>query len=132
MLTGQLDPSALLALDDYRGSYQNYVPNPEGLVLLQQVTEPTELVVLQGTWCPDCVREVPRLIRIAEQLDGKVFTLSHIGLDRDKTDPDGLASRYDFSRIPTILVLRQGMELGRIVEQPRLSLEQDLADILGL
>ncbi|QSX36895.1 TlpA family protein disulfide reductase [Shewanella sedimentimangrovi] len=132
MLTGQLDSATLLAQEDYRSSYQDYKPDTAGLAPLQQVSEPTELLVIQGTWCPDCVREVPRLIRIAEQLNGTVFKLSHIGVDRDKTDPAGLAGRYDFNRIPTILVLRQGVELGRIVERPQTSLEQDLVDILGL
>jgi len=54
----------------------------------------------------------------------------YIGVDRQKKDPEGLAAQYDFQRIPTFIVLQDGKEIGRIVERPEVSLEQDLAKIL--
>ncbi len=56
--------------------------------------------------------------------------VTYIGVDRSKKDPQGLAAKYEFTRIPTFIVLQQGKEIGRIVERPTVSLEKDLAEIV--
>ena len=47
-----------------------------------------------------------------------------------KKDEEGLAAQYEFSRILTFIVMQNGLEVGRIVERPLVSLEKDLVDIL--
>ena len=50
--------------------------------------------------------------------------------NRSKLDPEGLAAKYEFSRIPTFIVEQKGKEIGRIVERPQVTLEADLVNIL--
>jgi thiol-disulfide isomerase/thioredoxin len=87
-------------------------------------------VFIVGTWCGDSKREVPRMYKIcdAAKIPEKRITL--IGVDRSKNDERGTAKKYLLERVPTFIVLRNEREIGRIVETPVETLEEDLLEIL--
>lgn len=91
---------------------------------------PVELTVYFADWCGDSIREVPRLLRLLEQLPPGQVTLNLINLDADKQDPAGLANAAGVTRIPTIVAHRKGQELGRIIEYPSVTVGADLVQIL--
>jgi len=64
--------------------------------------------------------------------DGRNTQLSAelIALDINKQDPQHQTWRYSITRTPTIVVLKNGDEVGRIVEKPASTLAQDLRDII--
>ncbi|QQX79755.1 thioredoxin family protein [Shewanella sp. KX20019] len=130
ILTGSVTTEQLNVLDWFSQEYTDYKADQATIAQLQAVTEPTEITVIIGTWCPDCHRETPRLIRIIEQVNNPLITVKYIGVDRAKEDPQGLAKNYEFSRIPTIIVEQKGAEIGRIIEKPAVTLEKNLAAIL--
>ncbi|SQH78452.1 conserved exported protein of unknown function [Shewanella benthica] len=132
ILTGLVQAQALVTeLDDFTAGYKEYQVDTAAITPLKSLKEPTEIIVIIGTWCPDCHRETPRFIRIMEELNNPNIKVTYIGIDRTKTDPQGLAAQYEFSRIPTFIVMQKGKEIGRIVERPEVSLEIDLAKILN-
>jgi hypothetical protein len=53
------------------------------------------------------------------------------GVDRHKKDPSGEAKRWHISRIPTVIILSRDREIGRIVENPKVSWEDDILNILS-
>lgn len=131
ILTGKIPAQTLVTdLDTFSEGYHSYQVDTATIAPLKQLSEPTEIIVIIGTWCPDCHRETPRFIRIMEQVANPHIKVTYIGVDRAKQDPDGVAAQYEFTRIPTFIVLQQGKEIGRIVEHPTTSLEQDLVNIL--
>ncbi|ABE53743.1 conserved hypothetical protein [Shewanella denitrificans OS217] len=130
MLTGELTPEMLLSLATFADSHQAYQLDEDKIADLSELTQDTEIVTLVGTWCPDCYREVPRLIKILASLNSPHISTRYIGLDRDKRDKQGLGAKFEFSRIPTIIIMQNNQEVGRIVERPNTSLEQALLDIL--
>jgi thiol-disulfide isomerase/thioredoxin len=89
-----------------------------------------DLLVFFGSWCGDSWREVPRLIKIVQLAGLSETRVRYYGLDRTKKSSDGLTDTYRIERVPTIIVLRKGEELGRVVELPRSTLEGDLFEIL--
>lgn len=120
-------PLAEYARTELRGEgiYRGYKPKS---VLLQEVASAlprAHVVVVSGSWCPDCRREVPKLARILEELPSG-WTVEI------RNDSDEAAS-YDVQAIPSFIVLDRpgGTELGRITESPRSSagLEGDLVAI---
>ncbi|MCL1050135.1 thioredoxin family protein [Shewanella abyssi] len=131
ILTGSVTTEQLNVLDWFSLEYTDYKVDQASITQLQAVTEPTEITVIIGTWCPDCHRETPRFIRIIEALNNPNITVTYIGVDRAKEDPQGLAAKFDFSRIPTFIVEQKGAEIGRIIEKPEVTLEKDLAKILN-
>ncbi|BDM63038.1 thioredoxin [Shewanella sp. NFH-SH190041] len=130
ILTGKITPQTLLELPEFADHADNYHPDQKTVAALKQINTPTDIVVIIGTWCPDCHRETPRFIRLMDAVDNPNITVTYIGVDRSKQDPDNLSGQYEFTRIPTFIVMQQGHEIGRIIERPKNSLEQDLLAIL--
>ena len=131
MLIGLVEPQTLANETWYAENYNNYDVDIDTLTKLKNLNTPTEISVIIGTWCPDCHRETPRFIKIIENLNNPHISVKYIAVDRNKTDPQGLASAYEFSRIPTFIVSQNNQEKGRIVEKPTVSLEKDILSILN-
>ena len=107
------------------GVYKGYRPRASVLERVARELPEAHVVVVSGSWCGDCRREVPKLARIMELLPARWTTELH-GDDDD-------TGRYDVLAIPTFIVLDRpnGRELGRIIESPRGSdgIEGDLLEI---
>ncbi|ABM23360.1 MULTISPECIES: thioredoxin family protein [Shewanella] len=131
ILTGIVEAQHLVNdLNEFTEGYKSYQVDTAAIAPLKNIKEPTEIIVIIGTWCPDCHRETPRFIRIMEEVANPNIKVTYIGVDRTKKDPEGLAAKYEFTRIPTFIIQQQGKEIGRIIERPTTSLEKDLAEIL--
>lgn len=99
---------------------------------LRSYSKPTEFRVFFGQWCHDSEREVPRLIKLFEQLDNQNLTVVYYALDTNKSDPAGKAKLNKIKRTPTLIVLQDGKEVGRVLELPRNDWATDIATILKL
>ena len=89
---------------------------------------PDEVSVLLffGTWCHDSEREVPRLVKLLETAGLSEDKLTLIALDYRKREPEGRATKFNVRYTPTAIFLRDGEEVGRIVERPNTSLYEDI------
>ena len=124
-------PRMTCALDRLTGTTDvDYQPDPVALEALRQIAQPVEIALVYGAWCPDSQREVPRFMRILKLADNTVITLTECEVNRKKQDAAGKAEEYSIRFVPTFIVIRGGTELGRIVETPEKSLEEDLVAIL--
>jgi len=86
--------------------------------------------VVMGTWCSDSRREVPRLIKILDEIKFTEKNLRLICVDRNKSAGQIDIVDYNIKLIPTIVIKKKEKEIGRIVETPVASLEKDLLNIL--
>ncbi|MGD1318021.1 TlpA family protein disulfide reductase [Chryseobacterium sp. 2R14A] len=90
-----------------------------------------DLVVFMGTWCEDSHRDFPRLMKILEEVKYPDSRLTIIAVNRKKESPNGEESKYNVSKVPTIIVQKYGKEIGRIIEMPTTGyIERDLVEIL--
>jgi tetratricopeptide (TPR) repeat protein len=87
-----------------------------------------------GTWCSDSQREVPNLIRLLEEIDFPSEQLEIIAIDdaeaQYKQSPQGQEKDKNIHHVPTIIILKDGKEVNRIIEYPRETLEADIVEIL--
>lgn len=89
------------------------------------------LIVFMGTWCEDSHRDFPRLMKILEAVKYPNGRLTIIAVNRKKESPTGDESKYNISKVPTIIVEKYGKEIGRIIEMPTSGyIERDLVEIL--
>lgn len=89
------------------------------------------ITVFLGTWCEDSHREVPRLMKILEELNFPENKLTLIAVNRKKESPSGEEGKFNIQKVPTIIVSKYGKELGRIIEFPKSGwLEKDLLEII--
>ena len=86
--------------------------------------------IVMGTWCPDSRREVPRFMRILDVWQFPASKVTFIGVDDAKLSPVGEYDKLDIQRVPTFIIYKNNIEAGRIIENPKTSLEQDMVNIL--
>jgi hypothetical protein len=107
-------------------------PDAEAAKALAAVPPGAEVTVFLGTWCGDSRREVPRLWKALDATGGEVpFHIRYIGVDRSKKEPAAEVSGSGIHFVPTLIVSRDGHELGRIIEQPPHGVEKDLLALLN-
>lgn len=113
-------------LPDWRASAEGATFDRESARALANVAPGAEVDVYLGTWCSDSRREVSRLFRAMEEVSSPPFALRFIAVGRDKRAP-GIELEY----VPTIIVRRDGREVGRIVERAPRGIERELLDLLN-
>lgn len=123
---GPMQADELLASNPkFTLSYENYNLSEKEVDALKPYADQIKVKVLFGTWCHDSQREVPRFLKLAERLPELEFELT--SLDYQKSDPDGMAEKYQVKYTPTFIVFKNGQEIGRIIERPQISIGEDIA-----
>lgn len=90
----------------------------------------TEIEIFLGTWCKDSRRELTRLWHALDAVGIDGSEIRYIGVDRDKVEPEELVAGRDIRFVPTVIVSKDGDEVGRIVESAPNGIEHDLAGLL--
>lgn len=110
---------------------EGYAPDAEAVERLRTVSEPTTVTVAFGTWCGDSKRHVPALLASLDAAENPNLEVRLVGLERGFDGPLDFIRDQRLTNVPTMIVQRQGKELGRIVETPAMAnVESDLAAIL--
>ncbi|HOZ95965.1 MAG TPA: thioredoxin family protein [Niabella sp.] len=73
-------------------------------------------MVFFGTWCADSHYLLPRFFKIIAQAGVDKSRITMFALDRTKKDAAHFADNFSIAHVPTIIVLRNGKETGRVVE----------------
>ncbi len=96
---------------------------------IKQRAQNVEVIIYLGTWCDDSRIHVPQMVNI---LNDSKIPYSFIGVNREKECPfeKKECKTWDIEFVPTFVIFLEGKEIGRIVETPRLTLEDDLATVL--
>ena len=118
---------------EWKKNYDTYLVNHS---ILDSISDKDrnmlEVEIYLGTWCGDSKREVPRFLKILNEI--KIISENKTRLfavDRKKKMGSGLAKQNNIQRVATFIVKSGSKELGRIVEFPEASLESDLVKILN-
>ncbi len=129
-LVGEKTADELLEfMPEYRRHAAAYEPRRGDLRLLSTLTEPAEIKVFFGTWCPHCEKLVPRLIRVAKDAQNPRIAIKFYGLPR-KIEDDPLARQLKITAVPTGLVHRGGEFVGLMTGEKLEHPEQALAALL--
>jgi len=137
VLLGDLEWEQLQEIDGWLEEWTAYESDPDTVEWLRSAAGEYSLVSVIGTWCSDSRREISRLERILEQIEGERFEHWIVGVDRSKRVevagfPAGLLSDNTAERVPTIIVLdASGHELGRVVETAERPLEELLMEFVA-
>src|SRR5262245_32905127 len=114
----------------YNQNYVDYVPKSDPVQAIHNCSQPIEVKVIFGDWCKDSKKYIPAFIKTMEFADNKGIQIVYINIDRQKKEPADLIQGLDIQQVPTFIVYSEGKETGRIVESPKVSIEQDFADLL--
>ena len=126
-----------LILDDvyrtcprFRQVAEQYEANKDVVQRLKEIDRPITCNVFLGTWCSDSEEHVPPFEELLEAANNPNISVAYYGVDRKKDDGIGLAQKYNIHYVPTFVFLEKGLEIGRIVETPTVSIGEDVLNIL--
>jgi thiol-disulfide isomerase/thioredoxin len=114
----------------YNMRYVDYVPNSDAVQTIHNCRAPVEIKVFWGDWCKDSKKYIPGFIKSLEFAENNNISVTYINLDLQKKEPAEAIAGWNIQNIPTFVVLSGGKEIGRIVETPKATVEQDLAAII--
>lgn len=78
-----------------------------------QLEKPVKVRIYFASWCHVCSELVPKILRIAEEIEGDVFTFEYYGLPRPVTE-DPVAQRLEIEELPTGIIFVGEEEVGRV------------------
>ena len=117
----------------YKTNQQNYHPNAAATEALRKTASTIQLLVFMGTWCEDSHFIIPKLFTLLDASGFPTDRVSLIGVDRSKKTLSHLTEAFAITNVPTIIVLKNGKELGRVVEYGKSgTFDKDLAEIVNL
>jgi len=131
-LVGDTDLATLLARkQEYAAAARVYAPDSTAIRAIRACRRPTEIIAFFGTWCGVCKHRMPAFIKIMEVAGNPNLHVRYVCVAPKFSDPRPLIEQYHVHLTPTLVVLRDNAEIGRVDKAPAKSLEQSLADILG-
>ncbi|MFC1733213.1 thioredoxin family protein [candidate division KSB1 bacterium] len=114
----------------FDANYEKYQFVPETIEALNIVLEGVKIIVVMGVWCKDSQREIPRFIKIIDHLIYPQEEINWICVDSKMNAEDVPIEEYKIEKVPTFIFMKDDIELGRIVEKPKESLEKDILDLI--
>ena len=110
--------------------YQNYNPDEDACFYLGRHIDSLGITIVLGTWCHDSQEQVPRFFKVLDHIDFNAENLVMIGVDGNKQAGEVDISGLEIELVPTFIFYKNDIELGRIIETPMTSLEEDMLLII--
>lgn len=119
ILNGIVSKYALQNNDTFKwyATNQNaYAPAPTVLNAMATAKGKYQFVVFGGTWCSDTQFILPRFFGLQEKSGYPDNGISFFAVDRAKHTIGNLDAAFKITNVPTIIVMKDGLEVGRVVE----------------
>lgn len=133
MLIGIADKSKLMnddAFGWFKKGYTQYKPDAAAIKTIRVQASSLHLVVFGGTWCSDTHDLLPGFYKAMDDAGVKDSQIKLYLVNRDKKTKDGAADKYQITNVPTIIVFKGDVQLGKVVETAKTTTEGDIAAML--
>ncbi|TDG35038.1 thioredoxin [Pedobacter changchengzhani] len=115
----------------YDPIYEAYNPDAATIIEIKKLIHNQKIKIVLGTWCGDSKVNVPNFYKVLDALKFKEKNIEIIAVDGNKKSENGIIDGLNITQVPTFIIMdRKGIEIGRIVEHPKTTLEGDLLAIL--
>lgn len=132
IIVGEISRAGLINIGNwFNQEYSIYVPDSVVITKLAELKEnlPSIFVVL-GTWCGDSKEHVPHFLKVADLIGYPANKIFMVAVDRDKKAGNFCLADFDIQLVPTFILTSHGKEIGRIIETPTTTIEQDILNII--
>jgi thiol-disulfide isomerase/thioredoxin len=132
-------------------TYNYYEPKASVIYQIKEIirinNEKLKIVVLGADWCPDCVKNIPIMIKITKLMNDKTVDMKILyGImvnafhkpgeplwHKKRSPPEATNPKFNLTAIPTFYFFnRRGNLVGIIIENPKAgsTLEEEILGIL--
>ena len=115
----------------YPESQKSYAAADTAITGTLQRNTGVNYIVFGGTWCDDTRYVLPKFFMLQEKAGIADSRISFFGVDRQKQTLGNLAAAFNITNVPTIIVMKNGKEVGRVVEYGKTGKwDKELAEIV--
>jgi thiol-disulfide isomerase/thioredoxin len=115
----------------YAEALKYYRPNAALVAAFKEKAGQFTLLLFTGTWCHDSQQITPKYFKCLEAAGIADSVCTIVATDRNKKTIAHLHDVFNVINVPTIIVLKNGKEVGRIEEYGKTGLpDQELASII--
>jgi thiol-disulfide isomerase/thioredoxin len=116
----------------YSPSQGYYKPDTVTLNAFERAKGKYQFVVFGGTWCEDTQFILPKFFKLQEASGFPDDAITLFGVNRAKASLGNIAAAFNIKLVPTIIVMKDGKEVGRVVEYGKTGKwDKELAAILN-
>lgn len=110
---------------------QGYVPEQNALQAFRTNKDSINIIAFGGTWCGDTKHILPQFFVLTDAAGLSPDRITLIGVDRSKKTIQHLTEAFNVTRVPTFIVMKNGVEIGRVVEYGKYGMfDKELGEIL--
>ncbi|MEO9022302.1 MAG: thioredoxin family protein [Ginsengibacter sp.] len=89
-------------------------------------------LIFGGTWCEDTHFILPKFFKIQEASGFPENRITLFAVDREKNTAGNIAKAMNVTHTPTIIVMKDGKEIGRLIEYGKTGYwDKELTDIIN-
>ncbi len=116
----------------YRSSAAIYTPDTSILSAFGKSKGKLQFVVFGGTWCEDTQFVLPKFFTLQEKSGVPDNMITFFAVNRAKKSLGSIAEAFNITNVPTIIVMKEGKEVGRVVEYGKTGKwDKELADVVN-
>lgn len=107
-------------------------PNASAVEAFKNNADKFSMIVFGGTWCHDTQNLLPIFYQLVDKSGYSESKITLVAVDRKKHGPDDLHTKYNITNVPTFIVLKDGKEVGRVVEYGKEGMiDKELGEIVS-
>jgi thiol-disulfide isomerase/thioredoxin len=116
----------------YAENQKGFTPDANAVSAFTAAKDSVHFLVFGGTWCGDTKNLLPKFFALTDAAKTPQQNITMIGVDRSKKTLHNLTEAFQVTRVPTIIVLKNGKEIGRVVEYGRMGMiDRELGEIVS-
>jgi len=120
------------ALPEWQDRMVAYEPRLDVVAALKDVADFVQIEVYLGSWCSDSAVQIPAFIQVLNLVNSPQIQATYMGVPEAQEARGAYIAGKEIEKIPTFIILVNGLEKGRIVEKPAVSIEEDLLALIRL
>ncbi len=115
----------------YAANQKGYTPDSATLNSMEKAKGKVQFVIFGGTWCEDTQVILPKFFKLQEMTGISDNQVTFFGVNEAKQSLGNIAAAFGITNVPTIIVMKDNKELGRVVEYGKTGKwDKELADLL--
>jgi thiol-disulfide isomerase/thioredoxin len=114
----------------FNSGYNLYKPDSVAVSGIKKDLKNIRTTIVMGTWCSDSREQVPHYFKVMDEAGYTEDSLNIICVDREKKDLSGEVDSLNIELVPTFISYRDDKEIGRIIETPEQTIEEDIYSML--
>ena len=115
----------------YAQNLKGFTPEANAIKAFKENKETINIIAFGGTWCSDTQNLLPKFFALTDAAGFSQDRVTLLGVDRSKKTIQHLAEAFNVINVPTFIVMKDGKEIGRVVEYGKYGMvDKELGEII--